>query len=73
MKMLQEAVLDDKFNVQMGKIQAAISKLNDVAAEMLADKLTYPVMSQIRSAEQAARDLTRLTEQLHSRVGARGR
>jgi hypothetical protein len=61
-KLLKEAALDDKFNVQMGKIQDAISKLNDLVGQMTG--MTKPVASQKLAVRHAAEDLKALLEKM---------
>jgi hypothetical protein len=58
MKLIQEAALDDKFNTQLGKIQDAISKLNDIVASMTApNSVSKPVRSQAFAIKVVADDL----------------
>jgi hypothetical protein len=66
MKLLQEASLDDKFNVQMGKIQDAIEKLGMIADDLIDSDTTKPVMSQVRMVEVASKDLQHLAEKLQA-------
>lgn len=61
-KLLKEAALDDKFNAQMGKIQDAISKLNDIVDQMTG--MTKPVASQKLAVRHAAEDLKTLLEKM---------
>lgn len=61
-KLLKEAALDDKFNVQMAKIQDAISKLNDLVGQMTG--MTKPVASQKLAVRHAAEDLKALLEKM---------
>lgn len=53
MKLITEAEFDDKFNVEMAKIQDAIQKLEDLIEK---DRHT-PVGSQVRALERASHDL----------------
>jgi hypothetical protein len=58
MKLIQEAALDDKFNTQLGKIQDAISKLNDIVVTMTAPgSQSKPVRSQAFAVKVIADDL----------------
>lgn len=62
-KLLKEAALDDKFNVQMKKVQDAIPKLNDILDEMKQpSSMTRPVSSQLMALRYAAEDLKKLWE-----------
>ena len=56
-KLLKEAAIDDRFNVQMNRIQQAI-----IALEKLTDELVQagPVGSQRTALQAAASDLKRL-------------
>lgn len=66
MTLLQEASLDDKFNVQMGKIQVAIELLEMIADNLIDSETTKPLMSQVRMAEVASKNLQRLAEKLQA-------
>jgi len=59
MKLLNEAALDDQFNTQMGKIQAAVEKLEKIAPGF-GDGGVPPVRSQRAALEAAIRDLTKI-------------
>jgi len=60
-KLLKEAELDDRFNVQMKKIQDAVSKLEGVIADMQKPgSMNRPVSSQLSALRFAAEDLKRL-------------
>lgn len=59
MKLLNEASLDDQFNVQMDKIQQAIIKLEKIADAFRRDALA-PVQSQQRALNTAAYDLEKI-------------
>jgi hypothetical protein len=64
-KLLQEAALDDRFTVQMKKIEDAIDKLRDVVGEMTKPGgMTKPVSSQKMAIRHAAEDLKRLHDGL---------
>lgn len=62
MSLLQEASVDDLFNTQLGKIQAAIEKLEQVVTQFT--PANRPISSQVRSVEIAAEDLVKLAKQL---------
>lgn len=63
MNLLQEANLDDKFNEQIGKIQKAISKLNEITATMTAPgSAVKPVKSQAFAVRVIADDLKGLAD-----------
>ena len=60
-KLLQEAELDDRFNVQMKKVQDAIGKLDDILDAMLkGGSMTKVVKSQQNQLQYAADDFERL-------------
>lgn len=59
MKLLQEAALDDQFNVQLSKIQEAIIKLEKLAGSFNKQQ-HWPVRTQIRGLEVAQKDLENL-------------
>jgi hypothetical protein len=64
-KLLKEAELDDRFNIQMNKIQDAIGKLEDIIAEMQKPgSMNKPVRSQLAALRIAAEDLKSLHEQM---------
>jgi hypothetical protein len=65
MKLLQEASVDEKFNAQMGKIQDAIQKLEQLCGQFETEKVR-PVRSQYRMAEIAAEDLVKLAAKIKS-------
>jgi hypothetical protein len=54
--LLAEAAIDDKFNVQMKKVQDAVGKLRDILADMKAGgsmtKLTNTQKMQLRHAAE---------------------
>lgn len=59
MKLITEAALDDQFNVQMGKIQDAIKKLQDLSKKF--DRSMHmPVRSQVTALNTASKDLETL-------------
>jgi hypothetical protein len=63
--LLKEAALDDRFNVQMKKIEDAIGKLRDITSEMTKPGgMTKPVSSQKMAIRHAAEDLKRLHDGL---------
>jgi hypothetical protein len=59
MKLLNEASVDDQFNVQMNKIQQAIIKLEKLALDF-GDGGTRPVKSQQTALSAAASDLKKI-------------
>jgi hypothetical protein len=59
MKLIQEAAVDDQFNVHIGKIQDMTQKLEDLAGTF-SRQGQRPVTSQIRALERAAADLEAL-------------
>ena len=60
-KLLKEAAIDDRFNVQMKKVQDAVSKLNDILADSKAPgSMTKLVATQKMMLRHAAEDFKRL-------------
>lgn len=59
MKMLQEANLDTLFNTELGKIQTAIEKLENLALRFKLSN-TSAVNSQLSALELARDDLSQL-------------
>jgi hypothetical protein len=58
MKLINEAALDDKFNIEMAKIQDAIEKLEKIAVGYGGD--ISPVKSQRVALSNAIVDLTKI-------------
>lgn len=65
MTLLQEAELDDQFNVQMGKIQQAIIKLEALAGSFNKAQ-HWPVRSQVSALERSGKDLENLAHLMSS-------
>jgi len=60
-KLIQEAALDDAFNVQMKKIQDAVSKLDGIIDQMQAPgSMHHLVQTQRMALRHGAEDLQRL-------------
>lgn len=62
MKLIQEAALDDKFNVQMKKVQDVVDKLNAIIDESRKDRMSYLTSSQKMQLRIAADDFRKLYE-----------
>ncbi len=65
---LAEAMIDDRFNAQMNKIQDAIFKLNSISLEMTTNKAIKPVRSQLFAIRQAEEDLHKIFLEMSQHV-----
>jgi hypothetical protein len=62
MKLIQEANLDDSFNNELMKVDAAYEKLAKLAGQFSLEK--RPVRSQVRMLESVADDFKKLASKL---------
>lgn len=63
MNLIQEAEIDDQFRAQVGKIQDAISKLNDIVGKMNGEGSMHKVTATQRmQLRYAAENLKKLHE-----------
>lgn len=63
MKLINEAQLDDQFNIELGKIQTAVLKLEKICKEFSKNDIR-PVSSQINAVFASADDLSVLAKNL---------
>lgn len=59
-KLLREAAIDDRFNVQMRKVQDAIDKLREIVADSKKDRMSHLITSQKLALRHAAEDFKKL-------------
>jgi hypothetical protein len=64
-RLIQEADIDNRFNVQMKKVQDAIDALNDIVDDMTKPgSMSKPTQSQKSQVRYAAEDLKKLWERM---------
>jgi len=61
MKLITEAALDDQFNVQIGKIQDAIEKLEALTQAFMKEQ-HWTTLSQVRALDRAQNDIQKLAD-----------
>ena len=62
-KLLKEAAIDERFNVQIRKVQDAIDKLREIVKDSKSDRMTRLVTSQRLALRHAAEDFKKLHDE----------